>query len=100
MGAIIPLQAEGEAAGGGFELVPCAAWTKEMADARRRKLGRLAQERPDDHAEMLAAQEGVDACVAGAGSPDDPFFIDSAAYGACVKKGMEPYDRLFTDELG
>jgi hypothetical protein len=98
--AIIPLQAETAADGGGFEMVPCAGWTRAMADARRARLKELKTERADDYAEMSAAQEGVGPCLEAEGKDEDPFFIDSAAYDACVKKGMEPYDRHFNQELG
>ena len=38
---IIPLQREMD-----FEIIPCAAWTQEMADDRRQKLSEWEQSRP------------------------------------------------------
>jgi len=92
--AIIPLTDDMD-----FVIVPCAAWTREMADARRAKLAELESLRPDDAAAVDAAQERADATITEEGL-ETPLGIHTARYDALVKEGLEPYDRLFNDELG
>ena len=93
--AIIPLTREMS-----FQLVPCAAWTQEMAQDRREKLARWKTERADDHAEMQVAQERASQRLEAEGYADDPLRMHTLAYDEIVRKGMEPYNRLFNDDLG
>lgn len=88
-----------------FEIVACAAWTKAMSDDRGAKLKAWQTTRPAEMAEVDAAQKRADEMIASeskaAGlSGDDPRFIHSDRYDAITKQGLEPYDRLFNDDLG
>lgn len=83
-----------------FEMVPCAAWTREMADARRAKLEDWRSTRPEESAQVRAAQERADEAQRAEGIDDDPRGIHSPRYHELVRQGMEPYDRLFNDDLG
>ena len=83
-----------------FTLVPCAGWTQRMSDARAAKLLELEDTRPEDYATMRAAREAASTRQEELGLSDDPRGIHTAAYDELVREGMEPYDRLFNDELG
>lgn len=83
-----------------FEIVPCAAWTRAMADDRRAKMESYKTTRPEDWEAMTRAEEEADARLAEEGLDDDPLKIDLPRYDEIVKEGLEPYDRLFNDELG
>lgn len=83
-----------------FTLVPCAGWTQYMADARSAKLEELEATRPADYATMSSAREAASNRQEELGLSDDPRGIHTEAYDELVREGMEPYDRLFNDELG
>lgn len=84
-----------------FTIVPCAAWTRAMAEARTAKLDELQRTRPADSALVQSHWDSIDAQLAEAGlDPNDPRDIHTAAYDAIVELGLEPYDRLFDAELG
>ncbi len=93
--AIIPMMSELK-----FELVPCAGWTRKMADDRRAKLEQYKTTRPADHQEMRQAMDEADRQIEQAGLAEDPRKIHTPQYDAIVKRGMEPYNRLFNDDLG
>lgn len=84
----------------GFEMVPVAAWTAEIAAARRATEKRLARDpvRAKDWADYQAATKAYGRAVAG--RSDDPQFIHSNAYDAAVRARQETYERLFGDDLG
>jgi len=84
----------------GFTIIPCAGWTKAMSDDRNEKLKRWETERPDDTAEVNRAQEQAEATMAEEGDPDDPMFIHTERYDELVEQALEPYNRLFNDDLG
>lgn len=85
----------------GFEIVPTAGWTPEMAADRRAKLERWQTERPEATAEVDAGQAGIETAIAALGQQStDPRFIHSEAYDDIVRAGLEPYNRLFNDDLG
>lgn len=89
----------------GFEIVPCAAWTKAMSDDRSAKLARWRTERPEQTAQVEAAEKRSDERLASASAglgltPDDPRFIHTDEYDAIINDGLEPYDRLFNADLG
>ena len=92
---LFPLQAEL-----GFEIVPCAAWTRPMADDRRQKLERWRTERADDTALVDAGMASIDERLSEGGELDDPRRIHTDEYDRVVKEGLEPYDRLFGEDLG
>lgn len=93
--ALFPLTREMD-----FEIVPCAAWTRAMADARSARLRELQTARPEAHAEVQGAWERMERELEEAGLDDNPEGIHTEAYDAITRRGMEPYDRLFNDELG
>ncbi|WP_145061827.1 hypothetical protein [Engelhardtia mirabilis] len=92
---LFPLQAEL-----GFEIVPCAAWTREMADDRRAKLSELEVTQPRETAETDAGFASIEAEHQAAGMLDDPRTIHTDGYDEIVKIGTGPYDRHFNDALG
>ena len=83
-----------------FEIVPCAGWTKPMADARREKLAELKTTEKQKYEEMTAAQSEAEEKIKKEGGPDNPAFIHTDRYDELVKIGMGPYDRHFNDILG
>ncbi|MEP3478800.1 MAG: hypothetical protein ABJZ55_06105 [Fuerstiella sp.] len=83
-----------------FQIIPCAAWTTEMNDSRRKTMAKLKESNPDQYKEMEIAQRDVSAKVAKLGDRNDPAIIHTAKYDAFVKAGMEPYDRYFNDAIG
>ena len=93
--AIIPLMSEMY-----FELVPCAAWTKEMAKLRSDKLKVYEGLRSKDYIEFKQAQEKATLRIREEGMFDDPKKIHTRLYDEIIERGMEPYDRLFNDDLG
>ena len=93
--ALYPLTKELE-----FEIVPCAGWTKPMADARRKKLGELKTSQQENYEEMVTAQAKAEKTIENEGGDDDPAFIHTDRYDEIVKMGMEPYDRHFNEILG
>lgn len=86
----------------GFEMVPCAAWTKEMNDLRRARIAefetasRFARESTEYRRLREAAREQHPP----PGDPDDPRYIHSDAYDAAVKAEYEVYDRYLNDWIG
>lgn len=84
----------------GITIIPCAAWTKDMADERRAKLEQWSESRADDSSEVARAQDQAQASIAEEGDSDDPAFIHTGRYDEIVEAGLEPYDRLFNDDLG
>ena len=92
---IIPLRGEL-----GFEIIGCAAWTQEMANDRREKLTRWQSERPGETREVNAAQRATSQAITNAGWDDDPLGIHTPQYDEFIRQGMEPYNRLFNDDLG
>lgn len=85
---------------GGFETIPCAGWTREMSDDRNEKLSRWKTERPDEYAEMEAAETKATQLLEERDLNEDPLKIDLPEYDEIVRKGLEPYNRLFNDDLG
>ncbi len=83
-----------------FVIVPCAAWTQAMSDERAARLALWKTERAGETAEVNAAQARCDEILAAEGLDDDPFGVNSARYDALTEQGLEPYDRLFNDDLG
>ncbi len=83
-----------------FEIIPCAGWTREMANDRQAKLKIWATERPDETAEVDRAQEEAQAIMDAEMDSNDPLAIHTDRYDQLVKQAMEPYNRLFNDDLG
>ncbi|MCA8914887.1 MAG: hypothetical protein KDB90_05705 [Planctomycetes bacterium] len=78
-----------------FELIPVSAWTAEMSRDRSTKLEIWKHTRPDDTAEVNAGYAWLSDHTS-----DDPFEIHSDRYDEAVRQGLEPYSRLFNDDLG
>ena len=93
--AIIPLAVEQ-----GFEIIPCAAWSREMADDRRAKLELWKTSRAAESLEVEQAQDLASARIKEAKLDLSPKGIHDSRYDELVKAGMEPYDRLFNEDLG
>lgn len=87
----------------GFEVVPCAGWTEQMAKERRERI-RLFETAPEQaehyttyvrrNAE-IAARHGADPI-----DEDDPRVIHSDLYDARTKEELEPYDEMLNDWIG
>lgn len=84
----------------GFEMVPVAAWTAEIAAERRSVEKRLEKDpaRADDWSEYQTAIRRYSKAVSG--RSDEPAFIHSSAYDEAVKARQESYERLFGADLG
>ncbi|MBL4698480.1 MAG: hypothetical protein JKX70_06580 [Phycisphaerales bacterium] len=83
-----------------FEIIPCAGWTREMADDRNAKLKQWATDRSEDTAEVDRAQEEAQAIMDAEMDSTDPLAIHTDRYDELVKQALEPYNRLFNDDLG
>ncbi|UTW55758.1 YncE family protein [Kordiimonas sp. SCSIO 12610] len=95
IGALFPLTNEMD-----FEIIPTAGWNSYMAGYRRDALKRIENDpkRKAEWTEYEAANKWMDEAIGERG--DNPYFIHTDEYDAITKKGLEPYDRLFNDELG
>ncbi|WP_109355162.1 hypothetical protein [Sphingorhabdus sp. EL138] len=84
----------------GFEMVPVAAWTQEIADDRRAALALL--EKDPARAQEWAAYQAAIASYGQAvrGRSDDPLFIHSQAYDSAVKERQQVYEKMFGNDLG
>lgn len=83
-----------------FEIIPCAAWTKAMSDARNATLERMKTERPEDYRASEEAMDWLAKKLEAEGLADTPRGIHSPRYDELVRVGMDPYDRLFNDVIG
>ncbi|MDN5203217.1 hypothetical protein QQ008_17640 [Fulvivirgaceae bacterium BMA10] len=85
-----------------FDIIPTAGWTKQMADARRKKLQEISQDstRQKDWQEYLTASQKSDSVSKAQGQDDDPYWIHTDAYDEAVEIWASTYNRLFNDELG
>jgi hypothetical protein len=95
--ALFPLTREMD-----FEIVPTAAWTQPMADARRAALEAIQKDpaRAEDWAAYEAANTAADAAVAAGGAEDDPRWIHTDEYDSAVELGLSVYNEKFNEELG
>ncbi len=83
-----------------FQIIPCAGWTKAMADDRNQKLKAWQTQRPDQTAEVNAAQERIESIMQSEADPNDPLYIHTTHYDNLVEQALEPYNRLFNNDLG
>jgi len=83
-----------------FEIIACAGWTRAMADARQAKLREWEISRPDETREVNESQERAEAIMASEADPEDPSYIHTDRYDELVRQALEPYNRLFNDDLG
>ena len=96
----------------GFEVVPCAAWTEEMAAQRRERIHRFTTE--PEYADRNAAYAAAEKAAARADSVefatsgpyadlddiDDPWYIHTVEYDRRIKAELAPYDRYLDDFIG
>lgn len=87
----------------GFEIVPCAGWTREMSDLRRARIREFntmdewATEREEYASRRAEVRRRVgDAPAAG----DDPRFIHSDAYDERQRAELDLYDEFQNDLIG
>ncbi len=92
---LFPLQSEL-----GFEIVPCAGWTTEMATERGRLMDEWRETRPEDTAAVNAGQAGIDEQLERMGLGDRPADLHDPRYDETVRLGLVPYEALFGDDLG
>ena len=95
VGALFPLSKRMD-----FEMIGTAGWNSHMNEYRRNALNRIENDpaRADDWAEYRAAIDW--ATEKRKGIEEDPYYINSDLYDDATYKMLEPYDRLFNDELG
>ncbi len=94
---IIPLTKEMD-----FELIPTAAWTEEMADARLETM-RAIRDDPNRYEDWQAyglAKFKADSIKEASGRQFDPYWINSDAYDEASEVALSVYNELFNDELG
>ena len=83
-----------------FEIVPCAAWTKEMNESRRATMAKLKTSHAKQYEEMESARRQAHSKIKELGDGNDPVVIHTDEYDSLVKKGMAPYDRHFNELIG
>ncbi|MEO9485098.1 MAG: hypothetical protein ABJG47_16680 [Ekhidna sp.] len=94
---IIPLTKEMD-----FVLVPTAAWTEEMANARLEKMREIRDD-PDrayDWQLYGLARQKADSIKKASGREFDPYWINSDAYDNASEVALSIYNDLFNEELG
>lgn len=95
VGALFPLAKRMK-----FELIGTAGWNRHMNEYRSKALRRI-QNDPARAADWAEYQAAIDkAAEARKGLEEDPYYINSDAYDAVTAWQLEPYDRLFNDEIG
>jgi len=82
-----------------IKLVPVAAWTESMSEARRARFEALKSERPDDHKAVTEAWNRAEKRIEAEGIGDDPAGIHSKRYDEIVQRGMAPYGKLYNEPL-
>ena len=93
--ALFPLTREMD-----FKIVPCAGWTTEMNESRRKTMAELKTTHATEYAEMEAAQKQANVEIAKLGPIHIPRIIHRDDYDELVRQGMEPYDRHFNELIG
>ena len=85
-----------------FDIVPTAGWTREMADARSKKLRAISQDstRVEDWKKYQAANNLADSLMEATGKRYDPYWINSDEYDDLAEVRLGVYNDLFNDELG
>ena len=84
-----------------FEIIPTAAWTKAMADARSAKIKEIEKDatRKVEWDAFKKAGERSDSLLKASGRQYDPFWINSIAYDEAVEVELSVYNQ-FNEELG
>ncbi len=87
----------------GYQVEPCAAWTKEMSDLRQSRM--KAFNTDPQYADQRAKYEAEDKTIHDNDTEhltdsDDPRIIHSDAYDEQMAKELEPYDKYLNDLIG
>lgn len=95
--AVFPLTKEMD-----FEIIPTAGWSRSMALERRNKLIAISQDssRAKDWAEYRNGNRKSDSIYKATGKVNDPYFIHTDEYDRIQDIGLQPYNKLFNEELG
>ena len=93
--AVFPLSKEMK-----FAIIPCAAWSREMANDRAQKLSDWKISRPADSKLSADGMAWIGAQATKEGIGDRPRRTHTARYDAIVEQGLDPYNRLFNEDLG
>ncbi|WP_299781288.1 hypothetical protein [uncultured Formosa sp.] len=85
-----------------FEIIPTAGWTKSMATQRGKQLRAIRQDssRINDWTEYIKGNKLSDSLYKASGKVNDPYFIHTNKYDSIQDLGLQPYNKLFNDELG
>ncbi len=85
----------------GFEIVPCAAWTREMADQRSARIDAFESEAAFEEERLGYARASAAAeAEPPPGPDDDPLVIHSTAYDEWTRRQLAPYDEFLNDVIG
>ena len=86
----------------GFEIIPTAGWTQEMADNRREKLKAISEDssRAEEWQKLLKAGKKSEFLIKATGREFDPYWINSEEYDQLSEIELSVYNELFNDELG
>lgn len=95
--AVFPLTKEMD-----FEIIPTAGWTRSMALERRDKLRAISKDttRTKDWAEYVEGNRRSDSVYNARGKVNDPYFIHTNMYDSIQDIALQPYNKLFNEELG
>lgn len=85
-----------------FEMIPTAGWTKEMADARSKKLKEISEDpaRAEEWEQLNKASALSDSLMEATGKQYDPYWINSDEYDKLAEIELGVYNKLFNEELG
>lgn len=92
---LYPLALEGR-----VRLVPCSAWTPEVAARRAELIEQWKDTRPADTREVQRARDLARERIAVEGLERDPLLVNTGHYDEIVAEAMAPYERLFDRDLG
>ncbi len=85
-----------------FKIIATAGWTKPMADERTAKLKAISQDsaRAADWKAYLEGNRLSDSMYQSTRKVNDPYFIHTNSYDSIQDIALQPYNRLFNEELG
>ena len=85
-----------------FEIIPTAGWSLSMALERRQKLRAIRKDtaRTDDWATYVKGNKLSDSLYKATGKVNDPYFIHTDEYDNIQDIALQPYNKLFNEELG
>jgi hypothetical protein len=92
---LFPIALEGR-----FRIEPCSAWTQKMSDRRAALLKQWKSTRATDSQQVADARAAMERELESRGLAHDPLQIHTEDYDAIVAQGMEPYERIFGNDLG